>query len=174
MEKVQLFLFALSVLGLVLLAAQLALVTLHRRRRPPAALGALPAISILKPLCGRDDALEANLASFARLDYPRFEVVLGVKDLSDAALGPALEAVARWPGVFRLEVQRGEPGLNPKVNQLITLSDRSRHDLLVISDSNVRVGRRYLREIAAHFSDPRVGCVSHPIVGVGERREWSS
>jgi ceramide glucosyltransferase len=64
----------------------------------------------------------------------------------------------------RLAIQRGEPGLNPKVNQLITLARRARHDLLVVSDSNVRVSSNYLNEIAAHFEDPSVGIVSHPIV----------
>jgi ceramide glucosyltransferase len=78
--------------------------------------------------------------------------------------------VARWPERFRLALQHGAPGLNPKVNQLITLADAARHDLLVISDSNVRVDPRYLWEVAHAFSDPQVGCLTHPVVGVGERR----
>ncbi|MCP3144825.1 glycosyltransferase [Pyxidicoccus xibeiensis] len=158
--------------GLTALLVQYLFVLRHRREppRPLPESARRPGISILKPLCGVDDDLEANLEQFARLDYAgEYEVVLGVKDARDAAFAVARAAVARWPGVMRLELQEGEPGLNPKVNQLITLADRARHDLLVISDSNTRVGAGYLEEIAAGFADPRVGCVTHPVSGIGER-----
>ncbi len=56
------------------------------------------------------------------------------------------------------------------MNQLITLADAARHDLLVVSDSNVRVPPAYLWEVAHAFADPEVGCLTHPVVGVGERR----
>ncbi|ATB49052.1 ceramide glucosyltransferase [Corallococcus macrosporus] len=159
-------------LGLFALTVQFALVLRHRREPPPAARTASPrpGISILKPLCGVDDDLEANLARFAALDYAgAYEVVLGVKDARDPAFAVARAAVARWPHVMRLEVQEGEPGRNPKVNQLITLADRARHDVLVISDSNTRVAPGYLEEIAQAFEDPEVGCVTHPVSGIGER-----
>ncbi|WP_164001292.1 ceramide glucosyltransferase [Pyxidicoccus caerfyrddinensis] len=158
--------------GLTALFIQYLFVLRHRRDAPrvlPAG-APRPGISILKPLCGVDDDLEANLEQFARLDYAGdYEVVLGVKDTRDAAFAVARAAVARWPGVMRLELQEGEPGLNPKVNQLITLADRARHDVLVISDSNTRVAPGYLEELAAAFADPRVGCVTHPVAGLGEK-----
>jgi ceramide glucosyltransferase len=158
--------------GLTALFIQYLLVLRHRRDAPrvlPAG-APRPGISILKPLCGVDDDLEANLEQFARLDYAGdYEVVLGVKDTRDAAFAVARAAVARWPGVMRLALQEGEPGLNPKVNQLITLADRARHDVLVISDSNTRVAPGYLEELAAAFADPGVGCVTHPVAGLGEK-----
>lgn len=161
-----------ALFGLTALVIQYALVLRHRREQPrPLPRGApRPGISILKPLCGGDDDLEANLEQFAQLDYAgEYEVVLGVKDTRDAAFAVARAAVARWPGLMRLELQVGEPGLNPKVNQLITLADRARFDILVISDSNTRVTPGYLEEIAAGFADPDVGCVTHPVAGIGER-----
>lgn len=166
-----LLLFA-ACFGLTVLVVQYAFVRRHRRQRPQALPpgAAWPGISILKPLCGADDDLETNLKHFAHLDYPgEYEVVLGVKDTRDAAWPVAVEAVRRWPGVMRLELQEGAPGLNPKVNQLITLADRTRFDLFVISDSNTRVGPGYLEEIAASFADPTVGCVTHPVAGIGEK-----
>ncbi|NVJ06762.1 glycosyltransferase [Myxococcus sp. AM001] len=159
-------------LGLFVLTVQFALVLRHRREPAPAVKPGTPrpGISILKPLCGVDDDLEANLAQFAGLDYAGvYEVVLGVKDARDPAFAVARAAVARWPHVMRLEVQEGEPGRNPKVNQLITLADRARHDVLVISDSNTRVAPGYLEELAQAFADPEVGCVTHPVSGIGER-----
>ncbi len=160
---------ACSGLGLVALAVQ-ALALRRHLARSAAVPSATPGISILKPLCGVDDGLEANLAAFAALDYPGYEVVLGVRSASDAAWSVARAAAARWPGRFRVVVQRGEPGLNPKVNQLVGLARVARHDLLVVSDSNVRPPPGYLGEIAACLEDDAVGLVTHPVVGVGERR----
>lgn len=161
-------LLAASAVGLVALFLQALFVRRHRRAVPPAPTRK-PGLSILKPLCGVDDDLEANLAQFARLPYPTYEVLLGVKDARDPAWAVARAAEAKWPHVMRAVLQEGEPGLNPKVNQLVTLSSEARYDLWVVSDSNTRVGAGYLEEIAAAFEDPTVGCVTHPVAGLGER-----
>lgn len=156
--------------GIGSLALILQLVVTHwYMRKGPYSGTSTEGISILKPLCGVDDDLPGNLETFAALDYPNYEVVLGVKDRKDPAYPVALEAAARWPGRFRVVIQRGEPGLNPKVNQLITLSKAAKHDILLVSDSNIKVLPHYLTEIAAIFQDPEVGCVTHPIAGVGHK-----
>lgn len=164
----------LACLGLAALVAQHVALRRHcgpgRRPPPPAGGRRAPGMSILKPLCGIDDRLEENLASFATLDYRDYEVLLGVRDTADPAWPVALAAVRRWPGRFRVVVQQGEAGLNPKVNQLIGLARAARHDVLVISDSNVRVEAGYLAEIADAFRDPVVGLVTHPVAGGFERR----
>lgn len=161
-------LFGIALVGVVVAVVQHMLLRGHLRAPEPEPQ-ACPPVSVLKPLCGVDDGLERNLAAFAALDYPEYEVVLGLKSERDPAWEVACAAARRWPRRFRVAVQRGEPGMNPKVNQLITLARAARHDVLVVSDSNVRVGPGYLRGIAAHLSDPGVGLVTHPIVGVGER-----
>ena len=143
---------------------------LRRHLRPRAATPApaprqRSAISILKPLCGLDDQLAGNLASFAALPYPDYEVILGVASADDPAYPIAAQTLRRWPERFRLVIQRGAPGLNPKVNQLIGLHAAARADILVISDSNTRVPAGYLDEIAAHLADPGVGLVTHPLAG---------
>ncbi|GEJ56452.1 glycosyltransferase [Anaeromyxobacter diazotrophicus] len=163
------FLFALAAAGLALVAAQGVSLRRHRARPVPPPVRA-PPISILKPLCGVDDGLWANLARFAALDYPEYEVVLGVKSARDPVWELACAAARRWPERFRVVRQRGEPGLNPKVNQLLGLARAARHDLLVVSDSNVRVAPGYLAEIAALLEDERVGLVTHPVVGEGAAR----
>jgi ceramide glucosyltransferase len=160
-------LFCASCLGLGLIGTQLFVLRRHVRA-PAARADRRPPISILKPLCGLDDGLKGNLAVFAHLDYPEYEVVLGVRDVRDPAWKVARAAVRRWPGRFRVVVQRGEPGLNPKVNQLVTLASAARHDVLVVSDSNVRVEPGYLEEVAALLADEQVGLVTHLIAGEGE------
>ncbi|HUB06512.1 MAG TPA: glycosyltransferase [Myxococcales bacterium] len=159
-------LFALALAGVVLVAIQSA--SLRRQLEEPAQVARrLPAVSILKPLCGLDDDLWPNLECFAALDYPDYEVLLGVASAADLAYPVACAAEARWPDRFRVVLQRGEAGLNPKINQLVTLSQAARHDVLVVSDSNVRVEPGYLEEIAAALEDPTVGLVTHAIRGVG-------
>ncbi len=172
-DALSLTLLGAAVAGIFFLLVQLGCVLLYRRKqaRPqPVSPHLKPrGISILKPLCGVDDDLESNLAQFAALEYPAYEVILGVKDKKDPAYALAKAAVKRWPKVMRLELQQGEPGLNPKVNQLITLAAAARHEILLISDSNVRVGAGYLEELSRTLEDPTVGCVSHPVSGIGEQ-----
>ena len=161
-------LLGLAAVSLLLALVQAVALRLHLRERA-AGPRACPMVSILKPLCGVDDDLWKNLRSFTRLRYPAYEILLGVKDGRDPACAVALRLAERWPGLVRVVVQRGAPGLNPKVNQLIGLAAAARGEILVVSDSNVRVGREYLRGIAAAFDDPEVALVTHPVAGIGER-----
>jgi ceramide glucosyltransferase len=169
MTPLSALLFAASGVGLVLCAVQLWAARRHLKTPAICASGLRP-VSVLKPLCGVDDDLAASLERFAELDYPRYEVLLGVRDRGDPAYAIARAQARRFPDRLRVVVQRGEPGLNPKVNQLITLARAARYDLLVVSDSNITVERDYLREIAGWLERPEVGLVTHPVVGVGEER----
>ncbi len=169
MIAISILLFMASAAGLVLFAAQTVYLRRFLRRPTPMPTGPLPGISVLKPLSGLDDGLEENLQSFAVLDYPAVEVLLGFKSERDAALPLARAMVARWPQRFRIVFQRGTPGLNPKVNQLITLAQEAQHDVLVVSDASVRVDAGFLPEIAAQFERPEVGLVTHAVVGSGEQ-----
>jgi ceramide glucosyltransferase len=152
-----------------MVALMLLLTVLHLRQKAPVPT-LWPGISLLKPLCGADDALAENLASFVALPYPGvYEVVLGVRSMEDTAYPLACEAARRWPDRVRLVLQQGEAGFNPKVNQLVCLARAARHDLLVVSDSNIRVPQGYLLDIAGHLGRPGVGCVTHPVAGNGHR-----
>ena len=163
---------------LVLLAAASLLLTvvshacvylrLATRRRAPAVT---PPISVLKPLKGSDDELYANLCSLAEQDYPGpFEIVLGAAEPDDPALTVAQRLRRAYPEVcIRVVPGRQGPGLNPKVANLEAFARAARHPYLLVSDSNVRVGPRYLRDTAAPLADPRVGLVTNVLAGIGER-----
>ncbi len=127
----------------------------------------LPPVSVLKPLKGVDADLEANLGSFLRLDYPDYEVLLGVQDPGDPALAVARE-IAALDRRVKVVVDGREIGYNPKVNNLANLLAAARHDLLVISDSNVAVGPTYLRRMVERLR-PEVGLVTSVIRGTGGR-----
>jgi len=50
--------------------------------------------------------------------------------------------------------------VSDKVNKLCRMAREARHDILAVSDSDVRVTPEYLRAIAAPFRDPAVGAVT--------------
>jgi ceramide glucosyltransferase len=158
-------LWSLGALGFFILVVQRLSLAVALRRGTPRPRQHTP-ISILKPLCGVDDALEENLAAFAAIPWPNFEVLLGVKDRNDAAW-PLACAFALRDRRFRVIEQRSAPGFNPKVNQLVTLAAEARHELLLVSDSNARLAEGALDELAALFEDPRVACVTNPVSGWG-------
>ncbi len=129
-----------------------------------------PPVSIMKPLKGVDDRLLDNLASFCRLDYPKYEIVFCLQSPSD----PALRVVNRVRELFperEISVVIGgyRAGMNPKVNNMIPGYEKTRYPFVLISDSNVSAGPGYLGEAIAHFRDPAVGLVNHLVRGTGGR-----
>lgn len=166
--------------SLVFCALQLAAVWRHVRpsrkagedpHTLPAARSELEsAVSILKPINGMEDGLRENLESFFHLRHPAFELVLCFQDPLDAALPLARRLCRDHPHVdARVVVGDYREGLNPKVCNLIPGYRVARHDLVLISDANVRVTPEYLTETLTHLDDPRVGLVSHLVRGVGGR-----
>jgi len=143
------------------------------RRRGPRGAGGLdraPRVTIFKPLAGVDDDLEANLASFAALDYPGFEVLFGVASPSDPAFAAARRFVELHPDVHaRVVITDPDAALNPKVAQLVGLEARAVGEVLVVSDSNVRVQKDYLWSLVRHLEDPNVGLVTSLFAGTGEQ-----
>ncbi|MHB8844213.1 MAG: glycosyltransferase [Nitrospirota bacterium] len=129
-----------------------------------------PPISILKPLRGLDDNLFDNLSSFCTQDYSDYEILFSLQDRNDPAYKVAKMVQDKYPGSnITIVVERCSAGLNPKVNNLIPAYRKSRHPYILISDSNVMVGRDYLAETMRHTQDPSVGLVSNLIRGVGGR-----
>ena len=133
-----------------------------------------PPLSILKPLKGLERDAYENLASFCRQDYPEYEVLFAVDDLRDPVVPVVSKLIRDFPRLpIRLLVGSAIPGLNNKVTKLCRLGRAARHELLVISDSDMRVQPDYLRSIASPFRDPSVGAVTCLYRGITAPNLWS-
>lgn len=145
----------------------------HGARAPAVdgdAVAPTPVVSVLKPLAGCDEDLAENLESFARLDYPEYELLLGLARRDDPAAPVAAAFVARQPpGRARIVWTDGDAAHNPKVAQLVGLTAAARGDVLVVADSNTRARPEYLRTLVARLMRPGVGLVSSLVAGTGER-----
>lgn len=133
-----------------------------------------PSISILKPLAGLDLDLESNLRTFFEQDYPSFEILFAVRSESD----PAIQVVSRlqreYSGVPSRLLITGEPAYaNAKVFSLERMLEAAANDLVVMSDSDIRVTRDLLRTVAAEFQDDHVGVATCPYRAVAGPSFWS-
>ena len=98
-----------------------------------------------------------NYASFCRQDYPRYEILFCI-DEDDPALPIVKKLMADFPATrIRILYGSGRDAINDKVARLIRLVAEAEHDLLIITDGDVRVEPTYLRTVAAPFRDPKVG-----------------
>src|SRR2546423_3087443 len=131
------------------------------RKSPPLNSSYSPPVSILKPVRGVDREAYENFASYCRLDYPEYEIIFAVADPDDPAV-PVIEKLqADFPRCAVRLIRGAERiGTNRKVNSLCRLVQEAKYDLMVMSDSDVRVGADYLKVIAPPFADPQVGVVT--------------
>lgn len=130
--------------------------------------GFTPPLTLLKPVHGDEPNLDAHLASFFEQDYPAYEILFCARTETDAGLLTARRVAARYPQIpAKFLWTNGQPDyINAKVASLEVMEREAAHEILVISDSDVRVTPDYLRAVAMPFADPQVGGMTCPYRGV--------
>jgi ceramide glucosyltransferase len=134
----------------------------------------LPPVTIFKPVHGMEERLEQNLGSFFRQDYPDYEVIIGARASNDPAISIAERLRMRYPEVkSRILISGPPPWPNAKVFTLDKMIALSRNDFFVISDSDVRVGQDFLRNVIPPLFDRKLGLVSCLYRGDPANDFWS-
>lgn len=129
--------------------------------RPANSPDFFPPVSVLKPIHGLDREAYENFASLCRQDYPEFEIHFCVTNDQDPALPVLRRVIEDFPGrTIRLWIGAEPIGVSDKVNKLARMAREARHDILIVSDSDVRVDPGFLRGVVAPFADPATGGVT--------------
>jgi ceramide glucosyltransferase len=140
-----------------------AAVDFFRRRRPEDEIvpGFAPAVSVLKPLKGEEPALYDNLATFCRQRYPEFQIVFGIADSDDPAVGVVQQLQVDFPEVdITLVIEPTLHGANRKISNLINMLRHAKHPVLAISDGDIRVPEDYLERSVAPLRHQGIGLVT--------------
>jgi ceramide glucosyltransferase len=137
-------------------------------------LGSTETISILKPLAGLDLGLESNLRTFFEQNYPAFEILFAVREANDPAVHVVEKLQRDYASIpSRLVITGESPYPNAKVYSLEHMLAAATNDLVVMSDSDIRVTPDFLRTVSSEFQDPRAGLATCPYRAVPGASLWS-
>ena len=130
---------------------------LRRRDSPPSQR---PGVSILKPAYGADDHFWPAIVSHANLQYPAFEILFGVREVTDTAI-PFIERLqSQFPHVRIRLVKVTTEAANAKVGALIDLARAAQYSTLVVNDSDILVPPDYLDRLVGALQDQQIGLVT--------------
>ncbi len=136
--------------------------------------GYRPPVTILKPLFGTEPETYACLRSFCDQQYPQFQIVFGVADATDPVVAIVERLQREFPNIdLQLCIDRRQHGSNRKVSNLINCMPLVRHEVLVISDSDVFVAPDYLARVVSPLIDQSVGIVTCTYQGRPRLGFWS-
>ena len=133
-----------------------------------------PPVSLLKPVRGVDFGSYENFASFCVQNYPEYEILFCVNEMSDTAV-PVIEKVMKDFPERRIRILSNAPqiGSNRKINNLALLQREAKYEILLQTDGDVRVAPNYIRELVAPFADPAVGVASCFYRAIAQKSFWA-
>jgi len=125
---------------------------------------AMPAVSVLRPVCGAENFLAETLASTFQLDCCEYEIIFCAARADDAAVPIVNRLIAANPQIpARLLIGDAGIGANPKLGNLAKGWYAARYDWVIIADSNALLAPDLMHDLfAAWRPDTGVVC-SMPI-----------
>jgi ceramide glucosyltransferase len=146
---------ALAVAGMgYFVAAMIAARVFISARRVPVPPFA-PGVSILKSLKGIDPGMMDAFRSHCRQSYAgEFELLFGVSSLDEPAVEAVLQLQREFPErAIQLIECPLRLGTNGKVSTLSQMLPHARFEFLLINDSDITVGPRYLERVMGQFAE---------------------
>ena len=135
--------------------------------------GALPPVTLLRPVCGIENNIEETLASGFALDHPVYEIIFCVASADDPVVPLVEGLILAHPRVpARLLIGDDVISGNPKLNNLAKGWEAARHDWIAMTDSNVELPRDYFAILFAHWTSG-TGLVSSPPAGIRPVGFWA-
>lgn len=150
----------LSLTGLVFYIGQTIAVKrfFSRAKLPP--LSPPPSVTILVPVCGLDPGAWDNWFSLCQQNYPNYNVLFGVRELSDPAVPLLKQLFQTYPYLVRWYHCPEILGVNYKISNLLQLHQYANGEIIIQVDSDIRVTPDYLETVIAPFQNPRLGVVT--------------
>ena len=105
---------------------------------------------------------DLNLEPFFTQDYAGpVQILFGVHDEADPAIEVVRALQAKYPGSdTAIVADTALYGANAKISNLINMLPAARHDTLVLSDSDIAVGPKWLAQVTTALARPGVGIVT--------------
>jgi len=143
---------AVAGMGYFLAAIVAARIYLASRRNTLPAFA--PTVSILKSLKGRDPGMIDAFRSHCLQQYAGdYELLFGISSRSDSAVAVVEQLQREFPEqAIRLVECPASLGANGKVGTLAQLVPHAKNEFLLINDSDITVGPRYLERVMASFA----------------------
>ena len=132
---------------------------LHRRATLP---GALPGMTLLKPLRGCNAETKRCLRSWFAQQYPGpVQILCGARAADDPVCGVVRDLLAEFPEADARLILCGENlGANGKVSTLRQLEPHIRHPLVMVSDADVEAPEDFAACVAPLLAAPGAGLVN--------------
>ncbi|MGH6737821.1 MAG: bacteriohopanetetrol glucosamine biosynthesis glycosyltransferase HpnI [Bradyrhizobium sp.] len=133
------------------------------------------AVSVLVPLCGHEPGLYARLRALCEQDYGApVQILCAIHGPDDPALAVVKQVAADMPGAtMEWQTDARVHGRNLKMSNLMNIVGRAQHDIIVMIDSDIMVGRDHLARVVGELQQPGVGAVTCLYYGVAGGGLWS-
>jgi hypothetical protein len=111
-----------------------------------------PPATVIVPLRGPAEALRENLAALTALDYPDYELIVAVRTAADIPSGVLPSGIIVVLGGAQ------DAGTNDRTRNLLAgvRVSQKRSGIFAFAAADARVGRNWLRALAAPLADPDV------------------
>lgn len=161
---------AQGIIGSILLARfcrNIQLPSLNASKEAPTLEASLPGVTVLKPLHGDEPLLEEALESLFLQNYPNYQIVFGLHSQDDPALTIVRRLQQHYPQRdVVVVVDASLHGPNRKVGNLINMHKACKHDIFIISDSDIHVSTDYIESVVSTLEKNNVQLVTTLYAGL--------